>query len=673
MSSCSSAIWTAAAKKVGLQRLCSHYRNGHVLASPHPVKVVLLGLLTDESEKVRRWALNGLALMGNQRDAEPILAAISRYRAEPDVLAAGIAALAAILEPEKLTTMMLRNDLPLEGGLLLAAAQRTDLFDNQLRSNRVNIDLATPVDLRMAELLVGLGRAPENLFSARHPNSTIIGELNTHDDALVAQYSVWATVENPLLSFAHLRLALKNIESQPKNVRGWVYRLISSDSATAEDHQDLLQAGARDSSEEAREGLAAGLKDTWYEGIENFVVKWALKEENESTRQRLLEHMAAHNERSARYREVVLSAYESAARDSLTRARLGAAAKQTSLYRGMKLIEHDSDHRDLFAENSPASAVSETRENVGMPAVAEKVSNPPTPDEVRVLIFTALPKEFAAVLAAVDRHERLGVKGDPNVYAIATIEVGGAGRHVIVGQSGMGKANASAAAVNALRSFPHVEHLVMVGIAGGCPNPDDPPEHVRLGDIVFSSEKGVLEYDFVKEVRGNRTIRSAPQRPSKKLLGIANDIIGRGLLGERPWEENITLALRQLADFKRPDDSEDVLRNSKGGQLQHPVDAARRADWPRVHGGAIGTADTLQKDPRMRDHLRDTYGVRAIEMEGSGMQSASWAADLDIFVIRGVCDYCDEYKNDAWQGYAAVVAAAFTRTLVQAMPAAWLE
>lgn len=34
-------------------------------------------------------------------------------------------------------------------------------------------------------------------------------------------------------------------------------------------------------------------------------------------------------------------------------------------------------------------------------------------------------------------------------------------------------------------------------------------------------------------------------------------------------------------------------------------------------------------------------------------------------VIRGVCDYADSHKNDTWQEYAAVVAAAFAKDLLQ--------
>jgi hypothetical protein len=38
-------------------------------------------------------------------------------------------------------------------------------------------------------------------------------------------------------------------------------------------------------------------------------------------------------------------------------------------------------------------------------------------------------------------------------------------------------------------------------------------------------------------------------------------------------------------------------------------------------------------------------------------------------VIRGICDYCDKNKEDRWQAYAAVVAAAYASELLGSIPA----
>jgi hypothetical protein len=43
-------------------------------------------------------------------------------------------------------------------------------------------------------------------------------------------------------------------------------------------------------------------------------------------------------------------------------------------------------------------------------------------------------------------------------------------------------------------------------------------------------------------------------------------------------------------------------------------------------------------------------------MEAAGLMNA-----FPCLVIRGVCDYGDSHKNDAWQRHAAMTAAAFAK------------
>lgn len=73
----------------------------------------------------------------------------------------------------------------------------------------------------------------------------------------------------------------------------------------------------------------------------------------------------------------------------------------------------------------------------------------------------------------------------------------------------------------------------------------------------------------------------------------------------------------------------------------------------------------VQKDGKVRDNLREDYGVRAIEMEASGIAEAAIVQEKHYLVVRGMCDYCDSFKNDEWQKYASVVAAAFSWEIVK--------
>jgi hypothetical protein len=100
----------------------------------------------------------------------------------------------------------------------------------------------------------------------------------------------------------------------------------------------------------------------------------------------------------------------------------------------------------------------------------------------------------------------------------------------------------------------------------------------------------------------------------------------------------------------------------------HPIDPQRREGEPRVFAGTIACANRVLKNPVHRDKLREQHGVRAVEMEGFGIAEAAWAQHTSYFIVRGTCDYCDEHKADLWQVYAAVVAAAYVRALLEEMP-----
>lgn len=308
--------------------------------------------------------------------------------------------------------------------------------------------------------------------------------------------------------------------------------------------------------------------------------------------------------------------------------------------------------------------------------VGVKDAAPPTPT---IGIITALPHETAAVRAVLGEPRRIDVVGSGagRAYWLAELpSLRGGIHHVVIAQADIGNNLAAHRAGFLLSHFPKVD-VIMCGIAGGIPYPFRPAEHVRLGDIVVSSQKGVVQYDFVKRKIGRKRtevpeeIRASPHRPSSVLLEAVRILEANMHLRERPWEVMLSEVLARLF-WVRPDASTDVLADtSKAGKIvPHPEDAERRQGQPRVFLGPIGSANTLLKDPAKRDALRDQFGVKAVEMEGSGIQDATWIHGVGYLVVRGICDYCDANKNDLWQKYAAVAAAAYVRVLLESMPGA---
>jgi len=267
------------------------------------------------------------------------------------------------------------------------------------------------------------------------------------------------------------------------------------------------------------------------------------------------------------------------------------------------------------------------------------------------------------------------VPGDPNLYCIGSITRPGLPpserqRVVLTMLAKIGNNSASSVAANLLRSFPNIQDVMMVGIAGGVPDPANAARHVRVGDIVVSLNSGVIQYDMIKLSRGGLEIRDTSQPPSARLIQFAKLLEANRLQGIRPWEKYIAQTCPTIENSRRPSEELDVLMSDEvpAQRVGHPQDPDRIPGQPRVHYGNIASANTLLKDPGKRDQLRRDFNVLAVEMEGSGIADGTWIAGAQYVLIRGVCDYCDSYKNDVWQNYAAVAAAAYCRALIEALP-----
>lgn len=295
-------------------------------------------------------------------------------------------------------------------------------------------------------------------------------------------------------------------------------------------------------------------------------------------------------------------------------------------------------------------------------------------------IVTALEKEYAAMSVMLDAAQEYFAPGSGagRRYLRGTVPATSGGQHTVVVALSLDMGN-NASAIRTSRMldhFPAMRHVLLVGMAGGVPNPKKAEDHVRLGDVVVSDRNGVVQYDLGKEQLDAATgeinfiIRTPPRPPGAELLEAARLMRAGELRGERPWLKGLERA-KDLPNSARPGAETDVLYDTLDQTkcFDHPLDPQRVLNQPRVFLGAIGSADRVLKNPILRDALRDQYGVKAIEMEGSGVADATWQLERSYLVVRGICDYCDTKKNDVWQEYAAGVAAAYTRGLLASMPA----
>jgi len=88
----------------------------------------------------------------------------------------------------------------------------------------------------------------------------------------------------------------------------------------------------------------------------------------------------------------------------------------------------------------------------------------------------------------------------------------------------------------------------------------------------------------------------------------------------------------------------------------HTTRKQRKTNKPVAHYGVIASGNQVVKDAAVCDRLRDAFHALCVEMEAAGLMN-----DFPCIVIRGICDYADSHKNDSWQKYAALVAAAYAK------------
>lgn len=81
---------------------------------------------------------------------------------------------------------------------------------------------------------------------------------------------------------------------------------------------------------------------------------------------------------------------------------------------------------------------------------------------------------------------------------------------------------------------------------------------------------------------------------------------------------------------------------------------------PRIYFGYFGSSNTVLKSGLERDELEKTSKIIAFEIEEAGV----WDIWPKI-VIKAACDYADSYKSKEWQPYAAAVAAAELKAILQ--------
>jgi nucleoside phosphorylase len=250
-----------------------------------------------------------------------------------------------------------------------------------------------------------------------------------------------------------------------------------------------------------------------------------------------------------------------------------------------------------------------------------------------------------------------------------------------------GQTSATGVVKDMLSSFPNIRVGFMVETGGGAPTKKN---DIRLGDVVVSSQQhgtpSVLQYDCGKMIQGQgfhqegslnqpstlvRTAVSGLKAQYKKKGNMIETKIKTILDGytelreefNRPDEEKDRL---YKADIVHPAEPEGTCSDICGTKSEKLVERRVRASGENkrsiIHYGTIASGSWLMKNAHVRDLLAQQKGVMCFEMEAAGLMN-----HLPCLVVRGICDYSDSRENEDRQGYAAMVAAAYVRDLLERM------
>jgi len=130
-------------------------------------------------------------------------------------------------------------------------------------------------------------------------------------------------------SIEHLGIPFTDVERQPPNVQSKLLQLGASAVQDLTERQELIIVGSNMPAVEAREGLANGLTQEFYEGLQDVTISWAQTENEQRVLLPLAEHFARHSEEVPSYRDEALTFFD---RGTEFRERVRVGAEGTALY-----------------------------------------------------------------------------------------------------------------------------------------------------------------------------------------------------------------------------------------------------------------------------------------------------------------------------------------------------
>jgi HEAT repeat protein len=305
------------------------------------LETLLLGLLVKgtSDEPVRRWAINALAFVGQAASSLPgVLNAINQFADEPQVVSAAVAAVFRLSRADA-QKIIDQKDFLDPTLVALSALQSGSIKHIDVAGIAIDIERESILIQKLALVVVGLDKAPPNLFHPRFSNREIVKVLGRSGEPMVSQYAVWATAENDNLTADDLGISPSRIDDHPFNVQSYIFRLYASQAEVSDLRHEIICQGIEHQEPKVRLGTAIGLRDTYYDGLEAIVSEWIVTENDPVVREHVLDHIIRQSEKASVYFRFGQEEYEAAQQDDKARERMRAMGARLPISQKFQEIE----------------------------------------------------------------------------------------------------------------------------------------------------------------------------------------------------------------------------------------------------------------------------------------------------------------------------------------------
>lgn len=266
-----------------------------------------------------------------------------------------------------------------------------------------------------------------------------------------------------------------------------------------------------------------------------------------------------------------------------------------------------------------------------------QMQNAKSPEPPAIGVLTIIGKEMRAVKAALGMTEQDSVtRGDGTLFyeKVIVTNLSGPVRVVLWG---IGSAGNTAAAADAASLIGRgIRFLILCGIAGGM------RDKVKIGDLVIP--RAVVD-------KSVKVIEDGELKARPVITGL--------LKGVEQMNAAIEISSEDLhKEFARL--SPKLIEAPEGKEAEYKKHIAQT---PSVHEAAILSDNLLVRDPSVIvDAANELHQqIRATEMEAGGFVHAcnNVYPPIPWFLIRGISDFGDDFKNDLFHDHASKAVGAY--------------